>query len=127
MKKVAGTLKLSLANYREMAAFAQFASDLDADTQQVLHRGTRMVEMLKQPVNAPIPFEKQVVLIYAGIKGNLDSLELEKIGEFEQTLYQKLDTSYSSLLETIVSEKKLSDEIEASMKAIIDEVVQEVQ
>ena len=127
MKKVAGTLKLSLANYREMAAFAQFASDLDADTQQVLHRGTRMVEMLKQPVNAPIPFEKQVVLIYAGIKGNLDSLELEKIGEFEQTLYQKLDTSYSSLLETIVSEKKLSDEVEASMKAIIDEVVQEVQ
>ena len=68
MKKIAGTLKLSLATYREMAAFAQFASDLDEATQQVLHRGTRMVEMLKQGVNSPIPFEKQVVLIYAGTK-----------------------------------------------------------
>jgi F-type H+-transporting ATPase subunit alpha len=68
MKKVAGNLKLSLANYREMQAFAQFASDLDESTQKVLSRGERMVELLKQPVNAPITFDKQVVLIYAGIK-----------------------------------------------------------
>jgi F-type H+-transporting ATPase subunit alpha len=68
MKKVAGNLKLSLANYREMQAFAQFAADLDESTQKVLSRGERMMEMLKQPVNAPITFDKQVVLIYAGIK-----------------------------------------------------------
>jgi F-type H+-transporting ATPase subunit alpha len=68
MKKVAGNLKLSLANYREMQAFAQFAADLDESTQKVLSRGERMMELLKQPVNAPITFDKQVVLIYAGIK-----------------------------------------------------------
>ena len=84
MKKIAGTLKLSLATYREMAAFAQFASDLDEATQQVLHRGTRMVEMLKQGVNSPIPFEKQVVLIYAGTHGYLDSLKLEDVARFEK-------------------------------------------
>jgi F-type H+-transporting ATPase subunit alpha len=126
MKKVAGTLKLSLANYREMEAFAQFASDLDESTQQVLSRGERMVEMLKQPVNSPIPFEQQVVLIYAGIKGYLDTLAIDQIGLFETTLYDKLATSYSDLTSAIVSEKKLNDSIEADMKKVIEEVIDEV-
>lgn len=126
MKKIAGTLKLSLATYREMAAFAQFASDLDEATQQVLHRWTRMVEMLKQGVNSPIPFEKQVVLIYAGTKGYLDSLKLEQIAVFEKSLYEKLDTLYTWLLEKIVTEKKLTEDIEQEMKKVVEENIAEM-
>lgn len=84
MKKVAGKLKLSLANFRELAAFSQFASDLDESTQKVLERGKRLVELLKQPVNMPVPFFKQVVLIYAGTNGYLDKLALPQIKKFEQ-------------------------------------------
>lgn len=83
-----------LANYREMAAFAQFASDLDESTQKVLERGKRMVELLKQGVNSPIPFEKQVVTIYAGINGYLDALDVTAIRLFEKALDDKLDSSY---------------------------------
>jgi F-type H+-transporting ATPase subunit alpha len=126
MKKVAGNLKLSLANYREMSAFAQFAADLDESTQKVLARGERMVELLKQPVNAPITFDKQVTLIYAGIKGHLDGLPVEKIGIFESTLYEKLATSASGLCDTIREKKKLNEDIEASMTDVITEVIAEI-
>lgn len=125
MKKVSGKLKLMLATYREMAAFAQFASDLDDSTKSVLERGKRMVELLKQGVNAPIPFEKQVVTIYAGINGYLDKLPLEHILPFEQTLYQKLDTVSKDLLEKIVAEKNLTEEIEAQIKQVIEAAVAE--
>ncbi len=125
MKKVSGKLKLMLANYREMAAFAQFASDLDESTQRVLERGKRMVELLKQGVNAPIPFEKQVIVIYAGINGYLDNLPLDKILPFEKNLYQKLDTVSKGLLDKIVAEKNLTEEIEAEIKQVIEAAVAE--
>ncbi len=127
MKKVAGKLKLMLANYREMEAFSQFASDLDEATRKVLERWVRMVELLKQWVNAPIPFQKQVVLIYAGIKWFLDTLPIEAIKPFENALYEKLDTTFKWLQDTIVSDKKLTDEIEDGMKKIIEETVNEVK
>ena len=127
MKKVSGKLKLALATYREMAAFAQFASDLDESTQQVLSRWVRMVEMLKQWVNAPIPFHKQVVLIYAGIKGYLDNVEVDQILPFEAAVYNKLDTTYEALATQIKDEKKLSEDIETGMKKIIDEAIAEVK
>lgn len=126
MKKVSGKLKLMLATYREMAAFAQFASDLDESTQKVLERWKRMVELLKQWVNSPIPFEKQVVVIYAGINWFLDSLEVAQIRPFEKALYEKLDTTHKSLVDLIGTQKKLTDEIESSMKEIIEMTVQEI-
>jgi F-type H+-transporting ATPase subunit alpha len=126
MKKVSGKLKLMLANYREMAAFAQFASDLDESTQKVLERGKRMVELLKQWVNSPIPFEKQVVSIYAWINWYLDTMDVTKIRIFENTLYDKIETSYASLAKDIRDQKKLTDEIEEKIKELIDHTVQEV-
>ncbi len=126
MKKVSGKLKLMLANYREMAAFAQFASDLDESTQKVLERGKRMVEFLKQWVNSPIPFEKQVISIYAWINWYLDTMDVSKIRIFENTLYDKIETSYASLAKDIRDQKKLTDEIEEKIKELIDHTVQEV-
>ena len=127
MKKVSGKLKLMLANYREMEAFAQFASDLDESTRNVLERWVRMVEMLKQGVNAPIQFQKQVVMMYAGINGYLDNLDPSAIIPFETALYEKLDTTHSALQEQIISDKKLNDDIEAGMKKVIEETVEEVK
>ena len=86
MKKVAGSIKLELAQYREMAAFAQFASDMDASTQQLLARGSRLVELLKQPQYSPLPMEEQVVSIYAGVNGYLDAIDVNKISRFENDL-----------------------------------------
>lgn len=126
MKKVAGKLKLSLAVYREMSAFSQFASDLDEATQQVLSRGERMVEMLKQWVNQPIPFEKQTVLMYAWVNGYLDTLEVDEIIPFEEALYEKLSSTYTELSSKIISEGKLTDEIEESMKSLVDEALAEI-
>ena len=126
MKKVSGKLKLMLATYREMAAFAQFASDLDESTKKVLERGVRMVELLKQWVNAPIPFEKQVVTIYAGINGYLDKLPVEKIRVVESALYEKLDTVAAGLADMIRTKKDLIPEIEEAMKTLIAETVEEV-
>ncbi len=125
MKKVSWKLKLMLANYREMEAFAQFASDLDESTRKILERWVRMVEMLKQWVNSPIQFQKQVVMMYAGINGFLDKLDVTNIIPFETALYEKLDTTHSGLQETILSEKKLNEEIEAWMKKVIEETVAE--
>lgn len=127
MKKVSGKLKLMLATYREMAAFAQFASDLDESTKKVLERGKRMVELLKQGVNSPIPFEKQVITIYAGINGYLDTLAVEQVRSFEYTLYEKLDTVFASLLTQIVTQKDLTEDIEKEMKQVIEQTVDEVK
>src|SRR5205807_7101922 len=84
MKQVAGRIKLELAQYREMAAFAQFASDLDASTQQLLARGSRLTELLKQPQFKPVPIEEQVVAIFAGVRGYLDRIDIGRVGAFEQ-------------------------------------------
>ena len=109
MKKVAGTLRLDLAAYRELEAFTQFGSDLDDETRKRLARGERTVEVLKQPVNKPIPIEKQVCIIYALVNGFLDDIEIVDIGRFEVELYQHLDEKYASLLEHIRTTKALPE------------------
>lgn len=127
MKKVAGKLKLGLAQYRELEAFSQFGSDLDPATKKVLDRGKRLVEALKQDVNSPITFDKQVVLTYAGINGYLDELEVEQVKKFEQTLYEKLDSSFVEVRDMIIDIKKLTDEIEEGIKKVIRDAVDEVK
>ena len=117
MKRVAGTLKLDLAQFRELEAFSQFASDLDADTRKQLERGKRMVEILKQDVYSPIPFEKQVCLIYAGTVGTLDDIALSEIKNFEQDLFATLDEE-GKILKTIIETKDLSDETKEKLKAV---------
>ncbi len=126
MKKVAGQLRLELATFRELAAFMQFASDLDPETQAKIEKGKRLVELLKQWVNSPIPFYKQVVTIYAGINDYLKDLPLEKISVFEKTVYEKMDTTWKELAEEIETEKNLTKEIEEKIKELINEVLNEV-
>lgn len=122
MKKVAWSLKLSLAQFRELEAFSQFASDLDEDTRAQLERGKRMVELLKQDIYSPITFEKQVCAIYAWINWYLDKVDVNKIRSFEKDLYAKLDNE-KIVVETIVKEKVLSDETIIKLVEIIKEVV----
>lgn len=126
IKKVAGTLKLELAAYRELETFAKFGSDLDKSTQAKLARGERLVEMLKQKENSPISFDKQALIDYAGIKGYLDTVNVTDIAAFEQNLFDKLDTTHKALSEQILSEKKLTEEIENQMKTLITTVVDEI-
>ena len=121
MKQVAGTIKLDLAQFREMEAFAQFGSDLDAATQKLLARGSRLTELLKQGQYAPLQMEEQVAVIYAGVKGYLDDVPLNLVGKFETELLRYL-RSGKTLLETIRKEEKLSDASEASLKEAIDTV-----
>ncbi len=127
MKSIAGTLRLSLAQYREMAAFAQFGSDLDKATQAQLNRGRRLTEILKQAQYAPQPVDKQVILIYAGSKGFLDDVEVEDCGKFETGLYQFMDLNHKDLLEEIIEKGKLGGELEeklaAAMKAFKEQFV----
>jgi F-type H+-transporting ATPase subunit alpha len=117
MKSIAGTLRLSLAQYREMAAFAQFGSDLDKATQAQLNRGRRLTEILKQAQYAPQSVDKQVILIYAGSKGFLDDVEVEDCGKFETDLYQYMDLNHQDVLTDIVEKGKLDDELEAKLVA----------
>jgi F-type H+/Na+-transporting ATPase subunit alpha len=121
MKQVAGTLKLDLAQYRELAAFAQFGSDLDKVTQNQLNRGARLTELLKQPQFSPLPTEKQIILIFAGTNGYLDDLKVEQIRAFEDGLYQYLDTAQSALLSDIVTRKTLDDDIKSRINAALKE------
>jgi F-type H+-transporting ATPase subunit alpha len=123
MKQVAGTMKSDLAQYREMAAFAQFGSDLDAVTQRLLNRGSRLTELLKQPQYAPFPVEEQVVSIYAGTRGYLDKLQVNQIGKFEQELLQKIRSSHKDILDGIRKEKALTPEIEGKLKAVLESLI----
>ena len=123
MKQVAGTIKLDLAQYREMAAFAQFASDMDTSTRQLLSRGERLTELLKQPQYSPMDVEKQVAVIFAGVKGYLDQIPTQKIGEFEQSLIQTLNAKSSNILESIRKDKSISDDTEKALKDTLDELV----
>jgi F-type H+-transporting ATPase subunit alpha len=127
MKKVAGKLRLELASFRELQAFAQFASDLDDATLNKIERWRRLVEMLKQWGNNPIWFAKQSVLIYAGINGYFDQIKVEQISQFESILYDKLESSYKGLYDKISSEKTLSEEIESDIKKLLIEVQEEVK
>ena len=120
MKQVAGSIKGELAQYREMAAFAQFGSDLDAATQRLLNRGARLTELLKQPQFSPLKTEEQVAVIYAGVKGYLDDLEVTQVGDFEQGLLTSLRGEHSKLLEQIRKDEKLTDDSEAKLKSVIE-------
>ena len=120
MKKVAGTIKLELAQYREMAAFAQFGSDLDAATQRLLNRGARLTEILKQGQFEPMAMEEQVCVIYAGISGALDDMERGTIGRFERGWRQRLADSHSDILEAIRTSGELSAETEGKLKKALE-------
>ena len=121
MRQVAGSLKLDLAQYRELAAFAQFGSDLDKATQSQLNRGQRLVEVLKQKQFSPLPFSKQILIIYAGTNGFLDDLAVDQVRDFEAQLYRYVDTANPALLRTIMEKKILDDTLKADMSKVIKE------
>ncbi|HEM3581267.1 TPA: F0F1 ATP synthase subunit alpha [Streptococcus suis] len=125
MKKVAGTLRIDLASYRELEAFTQFGSDLDAATQAKLNRGRRTVEVLKQPLHKPLPVEKQVLILYALTNGYLDSVPIDDILAFEEELYAYFDLHFDSLLDVIRTTKDLpdTDELNAAIQAFKDQSV----
>jgi len=121
MKQVAGRIKLELAQYREMAAFAQFASDLDAATQRLLARGARLTELLKQGQFKPMPVEEQVVAIYAGVRGFLDAVKVEDVTRFEQQLMSEVRSKNADVLTAIRDEKELSAATDAKLKGIMEQ------
>lgn len=119
MKQVAGTLRLDLAQYRELAAFASFGSDLDAATQAQLTRGERLVEILKQPQYQPLPMEKQVTIIFAGTKGFLDKLPINTLRDYEQDLYNYIESNAPFIFEELREQQKISPELEEKMKQVL--------
>jgi F-type H+-transporting ATPase subunit alpha len=123
MKQVAGSIKLELAQYREMAAFAQFASDLDAATQRLLNRGARLTELLKQPQYNPLPVEEQVVSIFAGVRGYLDKIKVEDVNRFEARFLEEVRTRGQDILNAIRSEKAISKDTEEKLKGFLDNFV----
>jgi len=123
MKKIAGSLRLDLAQYRELAAFAQFGSDLDKTTQRQLARGERLLEILKQGQFVPLSVGLQIVSIYAGTKGHMDKLKVSAIGAFEPNMHSFVESEGAEVLDTIVSTGELSDEIAEKLGALIDKAV----
>ena len=121
MKQVAGRLRLDLAQYREMAAFAQFGSELDKATMAQLNRGQRMVEVLKQGQYAPLPVEKQILIIHAGTGGHLDDLPVEAITAFEQALYKFAETRYSGIFTELTEKKEITNTLRTQMDKCIEE------
>jgi F-type H+-transporting ATPase subunit alpha len=120
MKQVAGRIKLELAQYREMAAFAQFASDLDASTQKLLARGARLTELLKQPQFSPMPTEEQVVVIFSGVRGYLDGIDVGRIGGFERQLLSEMRAREPAILDTIRTDREIKPETEKKLVAFLD-------
>jgi len=121
MKQVAGSMKLELAQYREVAAFAQFGSDLDAATQQLLNRGVRLTELLKQGQYVPMAIEEQVAVIYCGVRGHLDKLDPAKITAFEKEFLAHIKTSHTDLLSVIAKEGKISDDTDVKLKKVVQD------
>ena len=122
-KQVAGSLRLDLAQYREMAAFAQFGSDLDPSTQKLLHRGERLMQLLKQAQYKPLSMEEQAVVLFAGTKGMLDDVPVNKVNELELGILEHMRTNHQTTLDSIRSEGKLSDEIDKRLKSILKEYI----
>ena len=120
MKKVSGSIKLELAQYREMAAFAQFGSDLDASTQKLLNRGARLTELLKQPQFSPLPFEEQTVAIYAGTNGYLDSVPTEQVTRYEAAMLADMRTNHADVLNEIRTTKALGDDTVKKLREALD-------
>jgi F-type H+-transporting ATPase subunit alpha len=125
MRQVAGTLKLELAQYRELAAFAAFGSDLDKATQAQLNRGQRLVELLKQNQFSPLPFSKQILIIMAGTGGLLDDLPVSQVREFEAALYKYVDATNPAILRTVMEKKILDDALKAQLQNLIKEAKQQ--
>jgi F-type H+-transporting ATPase subunit alpha len=122
MKQVAGSLRLDLAQYREMAAFAQFGSDLDKATQAQLTRGSRLVEILKQPQYKPLPVEKQILVIYAGTNGYLEMYPESALEKYEEELYKLVESQYAEVLAEIREKKALDSELEKKLNGILEEL-----
>jgi F-type H+-transporting ATPase subunit alpha len=120
MKKVSGSMKLDLAQYREMAAFAQFGSDLDAATQKLLNRGARLTELLKQPQYSPMPFEEQTVSIFAGTNGFLDAIPVDRVNEYESAMLSHMRSEHAEVLETIRTTGKFEDDTKAKVVAALE-------
>jgi len=125
MRQVAGTLKLELAQYRELAAFAAFGSDLDKATQAQLNRGQRLVELLKQNQFSPLPFSKQILIIMAGTGGFLDDMPVAQVRDFEKELYKYVESTNPGLLRTIMEKKVLDDQLKSQLQGIIKEAKQQ--
>jgi F0F1-type ATP synthase alpha subunit len=123
MKQISGGMKLDLAQFREVEAFAQFGSDLDAATQQQLNRGSRLTEMLKQDVNVPLAMEEQVVIIFAGVRGYLDKIDVSSISAFEDAWLSFLKGSHKDLLDAIRTEGELSSANEAKLADLCENMV----
>jgi len=121
MKKVAGSIKLELAQYREMAAFAQFGSDLDASTQKLLNRGSKLTELLKQDQYSPMPVAQQVIAVFSGVRGFLDDVEIADIKNIEKEIYEKIKTSNPEIINSINNSGKLDEEIEKKLISIIEQ------
>ena len=121
MRQVAGSLRLDLAQYRELAAFAQFGSDLDQATQKQLNRGKRLTEILKQPQYRPLPVERQVTIVFAATNGFLDGIEVDRLRAYEDDLYRFMETRHAGVFSAIVEKKTLDDELKASLKSALDE------
>ena len=122
MKKVSGSMKLELAQYREMAAFAQFGSDLDASTQKLLNRGSKLTELLKQKQYSPMTVAEQVISVFCGVKGHLDDVEQKNIAEFENKIIEKCKSEKSEILDSIKSSGKLEEDMEKSLTEVITEL-----
>jgi F-type H+-transporting ATPase subunit alpha len=125
MRQVAGSLRLDLAQYRELAAFAQFGSDLDKATQQQLNRGRRLVEILKQPQYRPLAVEKQVAIIFAATNGYLDPVAIEDVRRYEDDLYRFLESRHPDVLSGIATKKMLDDDIKAALTGALKEFGQQ--
>ncbi len=125
MKKISGTLRLDLAQYREMAAFSQFASDLDAATRAQLERGKRLVEILKQGQYVPLAVEKQVVTIYAATQGYCDKLPVDSLKQFEADLHRHIDASHADIFETIRTKKEITDDLKPKLNGVIESFVRD--
>ncbi len=122
MKKVSGSMKLELAQYREMAAFAQFGSDLDASTQKLLNRGSKLTELLKQKQYSPMTVAEQVISVFCGVKGYLDDVELKDIAEFESKIIEKCKSEKPEILESVLSSGKLEEDTEKLLVEVIMEL-----
>ena len=121
MRQVAGSLRLDLAQYRELAAFAQFGSDLDAATQKQLNRGKRLVEILKQPQYRPLAVEKQVAIIFAATGGYLDAIPVERLRQYEEELYRFFETRQSGVLAAMAEKKILDDDLKKNLSGVLEE------
>jgi F-type H+-transporting ATPase subunit alpha len=126
MKKVAGTLKLDQAQFRELEAFSKFGSDLDAATMAVLDKGSKNVEILKQPLHSPQTVEKQIAIIYCGTRGLLTEVPLDKIKTFEEEFLNLLELKHKNILTTL-KEGKLTDEVETQLTAIAREIAEQIK